>query len=57
MARDPPSESEWRTFYARLCRLITLYRDSTVIRGVWIMRLEIIFSGIISSGIISFLKL
>ncbi|MCK9295219.1 MAG: transposase [Desulfobulbaceae bacterium] len=28
MAKDPPTKAEWRAFYARLCRLIALYRDS-----------------------------
>ncbi len=27
MAKAPPDKGEWQTLYARLCRLITLYRD------------------------------
>lgn len=28
MAKAPPTRGEWSSFYARLCRLIALYRDS-----------------------------
>jgi len=27
MAHDPPTRAEWNAFFARLCRLIDLYRD------------------------------
>jgi len=40
MAKAPPSESEWRTFYARLCRLIALYRDSDSDAGKFVRHLE-----------------
>ena len=40
MAKDPPSESEWRTFYARLCRLIALYRDSDSDAGRFVRHLD-----------------
>ncbi len=40
MAKAPPSESEWRTFYARLCRLIALYRDSDSDAGRFVRHLE-----------------
>lgn len=27
MAHDPPTQAQWRPFFARFCRLIDLYRD------------------------------
>jgi transposase len=40
MAKDPPTEAEWRTFYARLCRFIALYRDSDSDAGKFVRHLE-----------------
>jgi transposase len=40
MAHAPPTIGEWRAFYARLCRLIALYRDSTSAAGTFARRLE-----------------
>jgi transposase len=40
MANAPPTIGEWRTFYARLCRLIALYRDSKSEAGTFARRLE-----------------
>lgn len=40
MAKAPPTIGEWRAFYARLCRLIALYRDSKSAAGTFARRLE-----------------
>jgi len=40
MAKVPPTIGEWRAFYARLCPLIALYRDSTNEAGTFARRLE-----------------
>ena len=40
MAKAPPSESEWRTFYARPYRLIALYRGSDSDAGGFVRHLE-----------------
>jgi transposase len=40
MAHAPPTIGEWRAFYARLCRLIALYRESTSEAGTFARRLE-----------------
>ena len=40
MAKAPPTMGEWRAFYARLCRLIALYRDSQSEAGTFARRLE-----------------
>jgi transposase len=40
MANAPPSIGEWRSFYARLCKLIALYRDSKSEAGTFARRLE-----------------
>lgn len=40
MAKAPPTIGEWRAFYARLCRLIALYRDSQSEAGTFARRLE-----------------
>lgn len=40
MAKAPPTESQWRSFYARLCRLIALYRDSDSEAGTFVRHLE-----------------
>ena len=40
MAKAPPTIGEWRAFYARLCRLIALYRDSESEAGTFARRLE-----------------
>jgi transposase len=40
MANAPPTIGEWRAFYARLCRLIALYRDSESEAGTFARRLE-----------------
>ena len=38
--KDPPSLAEWRTFYARLWRLIALYRDSKSEAGTFARSIE-----------------
>jgi len=38
--KDPPSVAEWRAFYARLCRLIALYRDSKSEAGTFARSIE-----------------
>ncbi len=38
--KDPPAMAEWRTFYARLCRLIALYRDSKSEAGTFVRSIE-----------------
>jgi len=40
MAKDPPTMAEWRSFYARLCRLIALYRDADSDAGRFVRHLE-----------------
>ena len=40
MANAPPSVAEWRAFYARLCRLIALYRDSDSEAGTFVRHIE-----------------
>ena len=40
IAKAPPSKGEWRAFYARLCRLIGLYRDSKSEAGKFVRRIE-----------------
>jgi transposase len=38
--KDPPSVTEWNAFYARLCRLIALYRDSKSDAGRFVRSIE-----------------
>ena len=40
MAKAPPTIGEWRAFFARLCRLIALYRDCKSEAGTLVRRLE-----------------
>lgn len=40
MAKAPPTLAEWRAFYARFCRLIALYHDSTSDAGRFVRHLE-----------------
>ena len=40
MAKDPPTRGEWSSFYARLCRLIALYRDSDSEAGTFVRNIE-----------------
>lgn len=40
MAKAPPTIGEWRTFFARFCHLIALYRDSKSEAGTFVRRLE-----------------
>lgn len=40
MAKAPPTQGEWRAFFARFCRLIALYRDSESEAGTLVRRLE-----------------
>lgn len=40
MAKAPPTIGEWRAFYARLCRLVALYRDSKSEAGTFARRIE-----------------
>ncbi|HQN19302.1 MAG TPA: IS66 family transposase [Syntrophobacteraceae bacterium] len=40
MAKAPPTLGQWRAFYARLCRLIALYRDSKSEAGTFARTLE-----------------
>lgn len=40
MANAPPTKSEWRSFYARLWRLIALYRDSDSEAGTFVRHIE-----------------
>lgn len=39
-SKDPPTMAQWNTFYARLCRLIALYRDSESEAGTFVRSLE-----------------
>jgi len=39
MAKDPPTEGEWRTFYARLSKLIKIYHDRPDEAGKFARRL------------------
>ncbi|WP_290895650.1 IS66 family transposase [Hoeflea sp.] len=38
--KDPPTLGEWQAFYARLCRLIALYRDSESEAGKLVRSIE-----------------
>ncbi|MFZ5759853.1 MAG: IS66 family transposase [Thermodesulfobacteriota bacterium] len=38
--KDPPAPAQWRAFYARLCRLIALYRDSKSEAGTFARSIE-----------------
>jgi len=40
MAKAPPTTAQWRSFYARLCRLIALYRDSDSEAGTFVRHIE-----------------
>lgn len=40
MAKAPPTLAQWQSLYARLCRLIALYRDSENDAGIFIRHLE-----------------
>ena len=40
MAKAPPTRGEWSAFYARLCRLIALYRDSNSDAGKFVRHIE-----------------
>ncbi len=40
MAHAPPTVGQWRAFYARLCRLIALYQDSSSEAGTFARRLD-----------------
>ena len=40
MAKDPPTMAQWSSFYARLCRLITLYRDADSEAGKFVRHIE-----------------
>lgn len=40
MAKKPPTQGEWNAFYARLCRLIGLYRDDKNDAGRMARRLD-----------------
>ncbi len=40
MAKAPPTGAQWRSFYARLCRLIALYRDSDSEAGTFVRHIE-----------------
>lgn len=40
MANAPPSKGEWNAFFARLCRLIALYRDNKSEAGRFVRRIE-----------------
>lgn len=40
MAKAPPTKGEWSAFYARLCRLIALYRDSGSDAGRFVRHIE-----------------
>jgi len=40
MAKDPPTRGEWSSFYARLCRLIALYRDCDSDAGRFVRHIE-----------------
>ena len=40
MAKEPPTQGEWNAFYARLCRLIGLYRDEKNDAGRMARRLD-----------------
>lgn len=40
MAKKPPTQGEWNAFYARLCRLIGLYRDEKNDAGRMARRLD-----------------
>ena len=40
MAKHPPTKGEWSSFYARLCRLIALYRESGSDAGRFVRHIE-----------------
>lgn len=40
MANAPPSQGEWNAFFARLCRLIALYKDHKSEAGTFVRRIE-----------------
>lgn len=40
MANAPPTQGEWNAFFARLCRLIALYKDSKSEAGKFVRRIE-----------------
>jgi transposase len=40
MVKDPATMAEWRSFYARLCRLIALYRDTESDAGRFVRHIE-----------------
>jgi transposase len=40
MAHSPPSQGEWNAFFARLCRLIALYKESKSEAGTFVRRIE-----------------
>ena len=40
MANAPPTKGQWRAFYARFCRLISLYRDRQDQAGTYVRSLE-----------------
>lgn len=40
MAKDPPTMAQWSSLYARLCRLIALYRESESDAGRFVRHLE-----------------
>ncbi len=40
MANAPPSQQQWNAFFARLCRLIALYRDHDSEAGTFVRRIE-----------------
>ncbi|MBW2068048.1 MAG: transposase [Deltaproteobacteria bacterium] len=55
MARVPPSEGQWNAFYARLCYLIALYRESKSKVGGFVRRLdekmEFLFTFLVEEGV------
>lgn len=40
MANAPPTKGQWRAFYARFCRLISLYKDRKDQAGTYVRTLE-----------------
>lgn len=55
MAKAPPTKAEWSSFYARLCRLIALYRDSDSEAGTFVRHIEnemvALFTFLIEEGV------
>ena len=55
MAKDPPTQAEWRSFYARLHRLIALYRDSESEAGTFVRHIDnemdSLFTFLIAEGV------